>query len=246
MNLLLTNDDGLKAKGLQLLKNELKKNYNVFVVAPDEEKSGASQSITFKEPVKIIEHQVNEYSVTGTPADCVNIALNGLFKNKIDLVISGINNGSNIGKDTFYSGTVAAAREAYSQDIPAIAFSLVRNENISFAEDYSVIAKKITDWIIKNDIKGLINVNFPEIKPFPLPDIVFTKLGKDNYSYGILPAKEMKDNSYYWIDYRRHNTNDKETDVYAIHKDKISICPLNINSFDEKTYNEISKMDINL
>ena len=125
MNILLTNDDGFSAKGLNYLKDYFSKNnHKVFIVAPDREKSGTSHSITYKDSIRLIEQKDNLWVLKGSPADCVILALLGLVPEKIDIVISGINHGPNIGRDIIYSGTAAAARQAGFSDIPAMAMSI--------------------------------------------------------------------------------------------------------------------------
>jgi len=245
--ILLTNDDGINVKGLRELKKQLEKEFDVVVVAPDKENSGVSHSITFKQPIRIYKHSDNEYSISGTPADCVNIALNGLIDKKIDLVISGMNYGANVGKDVIYSGTIAASREAYLQGYPSIAVSLGRIGINDYISEYAEIAVNIIRKIIKNnilDICGLISLNCPEINPNPIPEIKFTKLGSNNYKYKLVKRLDPVGIPYYWIEYDRHNIIDTETDVYAYHNNKISITPLNSDFLNIEAYNILKNKEI--
>ena len=124
MNILLSNDDGFIAPGLNALYQRLNQEFEVMVVAPDQDRSGASNSLTLESPLRLTRRDHNFYSVNGTPTDCVHLALTGLYNNQPDLVISGINAGANMGDDVIYSGTVAAAMEGRNLGFPAIAGSL--------------------------------------------------------------------------------------------------------------------------
>ena len=239
MNILLTNDDGIHARGIQSLKKALLKKHTVFVVAPHIENSGVSQAITLKLPLRAFEISKNEYAITGTPTDCVCIALNGLIKEKIDLVVSGINNGANIGQDISYSGTVAAVREAHLAKYKTIAFSLENDgENIYF-DEYAEIASKIIDSCNKKNllsIENILNVNFPKIKPDNNTPFKITTLGKSSFSSRLIEREDPAGNKYYWLSYERFPGNDEDTDVYCYHNNIISITPLSVNFFNEKFY----------
>ena len=150
MNILLTNDDGYKSEGINFLRNyfEKKDNYNVYVVACEKERSGASHSITFTDSVKLIKKVDNLWIINGTPADCVIFGIQGLVSEKIDLVISGINHGPNIGRDIIYSGTVACARQGAFYGIPSIALSMNAWKGPYYLDCVKVFLDKYLDKLI--------------------------------------------------------------------------------------------------
>ena len=175
MNILITNDDGIRADGIIELAKEISKNHNVYVVAPDSQRSATGHAITIHNPIMVNEEFINDkikaFSISGTPADCVKIGIEGLFKDiSIDLVLSGKNNGPNLGTDVIYSGTVSAAIEGFIQNKPSVAFSL--NEFNMPKEEYAKASKYALK--IVNDLEdklnilddGILNVNIPmgEIK----------------------------------------------------------------------------------
>ena len=174
MNILLTNDDGFSSDGLSILREyfETKKEYNIFIVAPDTEKSGYSHSITFTELNRVIKHYDNIWIVRGTPADCVNLALLGMIDKKIDLVISGINHGPNMGRDTLYSGTVGAARQGAFCNVPSMALSLNTWSGDRTRDHFDNIVPffdKYFDLLLKYlNTDFVFNINFPNI---PYKDI---------------------------------------------------------------------------
>ena len=186
MNILITNDDGIRADGIIELSKELSKTHNVYVVAPDTQKSATGHAITIHNPIMLNDEYIDEnicaYSISGTPADCVKIGIEALFKDiNIDMVISGINNGPNLGTDVIYSGTVSAAIEGFIQNKPSIAFSL--NEFNVLKEKYKEVSKYAAK--IVNDIQDklnllddcILNVNIPnkEVKGTKI-----TRLGGEN------------------------------------------------------------------
>ena len=163
-HILLTNDDGIHAEGLRVLAAALEGFATVSIVAPSREQSGAAQSLTLRQP--IICHAVaeREWAVDGTPADCVIVALHKLLTEKVDLVISGINHGANLGENAYYSGTVGAAREAALHHMPAVAMSLCsKGEKVSF-ESAARVARAAAELILKEGLPDqvLLNVNVPE------------------------------------------------------------------------------------
>ena len=165
MNILLTNDDGYQAQGINFLKCYFeKKGHSVFIVAPDREKSGSSHSITLKDSIKLVKHKDNIWVLRGTPADCVMLALLGLVPKKIDIVVSGVNHGPNIGRDIIYSGTAAGARQGGFSGLPSIALSInVWNDDI-----YLEIVKNFLDKYFERLVnfskrKLFYNINFPNL-----------------------------------------------------------------------------------
>src|SRR3954466_4525078 len=179
MRILLSNDDGYFAPGLELLAESLSKVAQIIVVAPERDRSGASNSLTLDRPL-IVRHSHNGFRyVNGTPTDCVHLAVTGLLEDIPDIVISGINHGANMGDDTIYSGTVAAATEGFLLGIPSIAISLVAAGNDCFATG-ARIAADLTRRFIEKPLgqRALLNVNVPDVPYEKLRGIEITRLGK--------------------------------------------------------------------
>ena len=166
MKILLVNDDGIKAEGLKAIAKELSLKHEVFIVAPMTEQSGMSQALTMGVPLRVETvdmkmENVTAYAVEGTPADCTKLALEFLLKEKPDLIISGINNGANLGTDVLYSGTVGAALEGYNHKISSIAVSVSSKSNVSFSTIAKVMADRIS-FFYNTDKLFMYNINFPK------------------------------------------------------------------------------------
>ena len=164
MKILLSNDDGYYAVGIQELIKQLEKNHEIYVAAPSKNHSAGSSALTVRRDIKVNNVMKNHYAIDGTPADCVHIALTCLIKDKIDLVVSGINLGANLGDDVIYSGTVAAALEGRHLEMSPIAISLVSHDNISIT-NAAILSSKIIHEITNNQKiseKTLLNVNIPD------------------------------------------------------------------------------------
>lgn len=233
MNILVTNDDGINAKGLRSLVNELSKIADVYIIAPEGERSANSHHITISGRIRYelveVENAKKAYAVWGTPADCVHGGIRHFIKDKIDLIVSGINRGPNLSSDIIYSGTIAAAREGYLQGIPSMAVSLCDFE----AKDYELaavyarqIALKYLE--IKDNTHYFISVNIPnndDIKGILICDKVVNINYRDEF------VEEIEDGKNYInikgidriIDYDK---NDLRIDLSAIEANYISISPL--------------------
>jgi 5'-nucleotidase len=190
MNILLTNDDGIHSRGIKSLGDVLGESHNVFVVAPHEERSACSNAITVRRDLDVQTVSENRYSVTGYPADCVNIGLNGELLPEIDLVISGINHGPNLGEDVFFSGTVAGARTAMIFGVSGIALSL---DCLGDSDYFDDTARFISDYIrllrpLIGSAPFCFNINYPDIPAQEILGVKYTYLGKRNYrdSYRIV------------------------------------------------------------
>lgn len=230
LNILLSNDDGINAKGLNILKDILLKlKHNVFIVAPGSNQSAASHSLTLANPLRIKKIKKNIYSVSGTPTDCVLIATHGLIEEKIDIVFSGINHGPNMGEDVFYSGTVAAAMEGIMMGISSVALSMASFEELNFSiAEYTV--KIIIDLILKFKKKMFLNVNIPNIDIEYLKGVKFTKLGNRVYTDKLIEKTDPRGKKYYWIGGNKPKFKKKKgSDFEAIEKQYISITPLNMD-----------------
>ena len=236
MRILVTNDDGITAKGLWALAKELQGAGTVTVVAPDREQSGVGTSVTLHHPLRLREIKslvkgVNAFSVEGTPADSVILALNRVMSEGVDLVVSGINEGPNLSNDVFISGTVAAALQGYFYGIPAIAISLNAFGDLHFdvaARLARLLANGINDKALPQ--KLLLNVNLPNVPPEEIEGIEITKLGERRYADNIEPGHDGK-RQYYWIVRGKPVWNvSPKSDIGALKQKRISITPLLNNS----------------
>lgn len=237
MKFLLSNDDGYQAPGINELAHTLSTIGEVVIVAPEENKSASSSSLTLKNPLTITEYKENIYFINGTPTDCVHIALSGFLKFKPDMVISGINDGPNMGDDTIYSGTVAAAMEGYLLDIPSLAISMSQYD----PKHYSTAGQVVLDLIpkIKNLQQSiLLNINVPDIPYNKLQGTEITRLGKRHKAEPIIHHPNQNDKLMYWVGAAGEpNDGGPGTDFFAIKNEKVSISPIisdltNFNKLD--------------
>ena len=238
MHILLTNDDGIHADGLFALYQELKKIAEVTVVAPDSERSSIGHAITLAHPIwikKVKRHQVLlGYGVTGTPADCVKIALAEILKKKPDLVISGINLGPNDGCSVIYSGTVAGAREGAICGLPSMAISLgtFKNPDFSYA---AKIGSQLAKIIHKNSIPPgtFLNVNVPNLKPSHIKGIRVTRQGMIPIHGHFERREDPNDRTYYWMTGKLPGLEkDMSTDSYALGKKYVVVTPIHCDMTD--------------
>ena len=245
MNILLTNDDGYLAEGLKILKDVLQKKHKIFIFAPESQKSGASHSISLFSDIKVKKFGKNQFYVCGTPADCILIAENYLKdKYKIDLVISGINHGQNVGDDIYYSGTFGAAREAMFSGKKAIAVSIFTN---SSTYDYHFAASKISDFLdvgLTNYISKdeLLNINFPAVESKKIKGIIITHLGKRKYTNFVSRDVKFSKDMFFYIGAEDMKfVLDPESDVNATTDGYISITPISKASTSTSTSIELNK-----
>lgn len=235
MRILLTNDDGIDAPGIKELKSFLAQEFQVFLVAPKEEKSACGHAITVHYPLRIQERGEGEWSVDGTPADCVKLGIHRLINPPPQLVISGINKGANVGHDLFYSGTVSAAIEGAIMGYPSLAFSLVEGEewDFSFASHFAL---KYIKALVKEDLLHpplLLNINVPSGKEEEIKGISYVKMGKTEYTDIFHLRQDPRNNPYYWMGGQQITLgNEEKTDVSMIKKGYISITPLHLDLTD--------------
>lgn len=230
MRILISNDDGYLAPGLEALAAALASIADIVVVAPDSNRSGASNSLSLDRPLSVQQAANGFYFVNGTPTDCVHVALTGLLDYRPDMVVSGINNGQNMGDDTLYSGTVAAATEAYLFGIPAIAFSQVAHgwEHIDAA------AKVARDIVLRrfDELPSpyLLNVNIPNLPFEAMGALRATRLGRRHQSEPVIRAQDPRGRDIYWIGPPGACLDAGEgTDFHATAQGDISITPLQID-----------------
>ena len=233
MVILISNDDGIYARGLQVLYEELKPLGKIYVVAPDRERSAVSHALSLYRPLRVKEVKKNFFSVDGTPTDCVNIAINGLLPEKPDIVVSGINFGPNLGDDITYSGTVSAAMEGCLLGVPSIAFSLATLDPPPFFRPAGRIARKIVEIFMNMGIPSgtFLNVNFPNKRKCSYyKGVRFTRQGKRKYGEAIVEKIDPRGRKYYWIggkelDYEKI----PDSDIVAVEEGYVSITPIQLD-----------------
>lgn len=241
MKFLLSNDDGYFSPGLKALENAANAFGETMVVAPERDRSGASNSLTLDRPMYMRQAASGFHYVNGTPTDCIHLAVTGqLCPFKPDLILSGINHGANMGDDTLYSGTVAAAMEGFLLGIPAIATSLASRECRYFDTAARVVAELITR-IQAEPLRGavLLNVNVPDIPYEELQGIKITRLGRRHRDVGVMQLKNPRGESIYWIGPAGSASDAGDgTDFAAIAAHYVSITPLQVDltSFQQLHY----------
>jgi 5'-nucleotidase len=245
MRLLLTNDDGIHAPGLKALVRELKNDFELHVVAPESEMSAVGHGVSLASPLRVQaiqkEGALFGYSISGTPADCVKIAVQELLKQPPDLILSGINPGANVGVNVLYSGTVSAATEGAFLGIPSVALSLNarHNPDFTFAARFS---RKIIDYINKQGLQAgtALNVNIPALAPEQIRGIVITRQALGQFRERYERRVDPRGNAYYWLagePPREDSTPD--SDAQALKENKISITPI---SFDLTCREEFERL----
>ena len=239
MRILISNDDGYQAEGIIQLAKSLSEIAEVIVVAPSENKSAASSSLTIGKPLKPIQIDNNVYAIDATPSDCVHLALCGFIKESIDLVVTGINFGANLGDDVIYSGTVAGAIEGRFLGLPSIAMSLASWECRHF-DTAGNIAKLLVAQIDKSPLayNTIINVNVPDIPMTEINGIKSTRLGNRHKPEPSI--QDLNDPSLYWIgENGKEADNGEGTDFHAVSNNFVSVTPLQI---DLTKYPEIKQV----
>ncbi|MFO1427196.1 MAG: 5'/3'-nucleotidase SurE [Steroidobacteraceae bacterium] len=233
MKILVSNDDGYRARGLQALRGALAGLADITVVAPDRNKSGASNSLTLDVPLRVARFEPDGYFVTGTPTDCVHIAISGLFDFEHDMVVSGINDGENLGDDVLYSGTVAAAVEGRFLGLPAIAISLCRPAD--GRPDYDAaarVARTLVERLLADPIDPtmILNVNVPHLPWEQLRGFATTRLGHRHRSEPVVRAQDPRGRMVYWVGQAGpEQDNGPGTDFHAIANGYVSVTPLQID-----------------
>jgi 5'-nucleotidase len=244
MHLLISNDDGITARGIQVLSSRMSELGKVTIVAPDQNHSGASNSLTLESPVRIRKTGKRTYSTSGTPTDCVHIALTGLLEKDPDLVVSGINAGANLGDDVIYSGTVAAAMEGRFLGLPAIAVSLVFGEHqehyySTAAEAVAVVVERLRKDPLPADT--ILNINVPDR---PLQEIMgfeVTRLGHRHRAEPVVKTIDPRGRPMYWIGPAGPGQDaGPGTDFDAIQRGYISITPIHVDLTRYQALEQIS------
>ena len=231
MHILITNDDGYLAPGIRILAKYLATVAEITVVAPDRNKSGASNSLTLTRPLRTTMTDDGFYCVDGTPTDCVHLAISGLLERSPDMVVSGINEGANLGDDVLYSGTVAAAMEGRFLGLPAIAVSLVGNSYQHY-QSAAEITRRIIHNLIKNPMPDdtILNINVPDLELDEIDSMQATRLGFRHKSESIVTQFDPHGRPVYWVG-PPGSAQDAGpgTDFYTVEHDQVSLTPLHID-----------------
>lgn len=248
--ILLSNDDGINAPGLAALYEEMKLVGDVVVVAPDSEKSAVGHAITLSDPLRVWNFEKNGdlfgFAVNGTPADCVKIAYWALLEEKPDLVVSGINLGSNTGINAIYSGTVSAATEGTILEIPSFAISLTtfKKPDFSYAAKF---ARRLSDYILRNGLPSgtLLNVNVPPISEAEIEGVQVTRQGRSNYHERFDKRVDPQNRVYYWLTGKKVQI-EQESDVddNAILNKRVSITPMHYDLTNYDYLDELKSWEI--
>jgi 5'-nucleotidase len=231
VRILLSNDDGYFSPGITLLAEMLAPLAEITVVAPERDRSGSSNSLTLDRPLTVRRAHGRLYFVNGTPTDCVHLAVTGLLKELPDIVISGINHGANMGDDTIYSGTVAAATEGFLLGIPSIAISLVAEGGEHFRTAGRIAADLVTRFQRRPFEQAvLLNVNVPDVEHERLRGIEVTRLGKRHKAEPVVKAASPRGETVYWIGAAGSAQDAGEgTDFFAVAANRVSITPLQVD-----------------
>jgi 5'-nucleotidase len=258
LRILITNDDGIHSPGLAVAETIARSlTGDVWVVAPETEQSGASHSLTLALPLRLRQVETQKFAVTGTPTDCVMMGVAEILKDrKPDLVISGVNRGSNIADDVTYSGTIAGAMEGTSLGIRSIALS----QAYGFEEGYKIrwhcaeahgpaVIRKLVEIGWPEPQEVLMNVNFPDCEPENVAGIEVTEQGKRDMQTAVMERRvDLRRNPYYWIGFKRVRSNpNKGTDLRAIYEKRISVTPLHLNLTEFKVLERLKReIDVRL
>lgn len=247
--ILISNDDSINAKGIKVLVKIAEKFGRVVVVAPDKPQSAKSHSITLEAPLtftksNIFGENIESYYCSGTPADCIKLAYNNILDKKPDLILSGINHGSNFSVNLIYSGTVAVAIEGTMHNTPSIAFSVTSHDPDADFSSAEIYVEKIIRKVLESNLDELcLNVNIPDVKPEEIKGIRTCKQTKGAWFEEFVKIPHPDSNKdYYWLTgkYVNFEPESTDTDAWAINNNYVSIVPLKIDFTDYKTLEQIN------
>jgi 5'-nucleotidase len=245
--ILVTNDDGIHSKGIFILAKALQEIGDVFVVAPDSEKSAIAHSLTLHRPLRVEKIKKNFYAVDGTPADCVHLGVNTILPKRPRLIVSGINKGGNLGDDIIYSGTVSAAFEGTLLGISSFAISLVSRNHFKF-DVAARFALRVARYILKRGLpkNTFLNINVPNLDEKEIKAYKITQQGRLVHNGdGVIEKMDPRGRKYYWIGGGQLVFDKgRNTDVEAVSKDYISITPLNLDLTNYSSIRELKKWKI--
>ncbi len=233
MKILISNDDGYRSEGIARLRAALAEVADVTVVAPDRNRSGASNSLTLDVPLRVTQSEPGVHFVTGTPTDCVHLAVSGLFDFDFDMAVSGVNDGPNLGDDVLYSGTVAAAIEGRFLGLPTLAVSLCTEPGgARHFQTGAIVAQRIVTQLLGRplDPRLILNINVPDLPLAQLRGIRATRLGFRHRSEPAVPVRNPKGEYMYWVGPSGAGADAGEgTDFHAVAEGWISVTPLSID-----------------
>ncbi|MFW6381578.1 MAG: 5'/3'-nucleotidase SurE [Bacillota bacterium] len=250
MNILITNDDGIFAEGIQTLASTLADSgHNLVVVAPDRERSASGHAITITSPLRIkrmdVVQGVDCYQINGTPADCVKLGIDELVEIQPDLILSGINHGPNLGLDVLYSGTVSAAIEGWMMGMDSIAVSLALEGEGNFLSAADFIDQFLGRGILNQfSDRVLLNINVPDLKPKKMTGTAITDTSYMQYDDFYQKRRDPMGNDYYWLDGDIVDNFEEGSDIWAIHNNQISISPLKIDLINDSHKQLLQKIII--
>ena len=246
--ILVTNDDGIYAPGLEQLARALDPLGEVWVYAPDRQQSGVGHSVSLHRPLRVNEVRERWHMVDGTPTDCVMLAVRDLLHRRPDIVVSGINNGANLGDDVTYSGTVAGAYEGMLLDLPAIAVSDVSYDPAHY-ETAGRVAHQLAEHVLKHGMPHdtMLNVNVPDVPFAELQGVAYTRMGRRDYQDEIIRRTDPRGGEYYWIGGAEpdHRT-EVGTDFEAVERKLVSITPLHRDVTHYKVLDEMASQAFTL
>lgn len=231
MRILISNDDGYRSSGIEALAAALQPHGDIVIVAPERNRSGASNSLTLDTPLRVFEASPNVFFVNGTPTDCVHLAVTGLLDPEPDMVVSGVNDGANLGDDVLYSGTVAAAMEGRCLGLPAIAVSLVGQRPRHFAAAARV-AHLLVERMALEPLppETILNVNVPDIEFEQLQGFRATRLGNRHRAEAMVPAEDPKGRPIFWVGPAGPEQDaGPGTDFHAVGNGYVSVTPLQVD-----------------
>lgn len=237
MRILISNDDGYLARGLRVLADRLGEIAEVTVVAPDRNRSGASNSLTLDAPLRVEQVSERVFYVNGTPSDCVHVAITGLLEQEPDMVISGINHGANLGDDVLYSGTVAAAMEGRFLGLPALAVSLIAEEGQHF-DTAAAVARRLVERMISDPLppETILNVNVPDRPLAQVQGSEVTRLGFRHKSEPVVRARDPKNRPIYWVGPAGSGQDaGPGTDFHAVAHGRVSVTPITVDLTDHRS-----------
>lgn len=243
-HILLSNDDGINAQGINTLADALRPFAKVTIIAPDRNRSAASSSLTLMNPLRPQNMGEDRYALNGTPADCVHLALNGFIDEKVDLVVSGINHGANLGDDVLYSGTVAAALEGRYLGLPAIAVSLVTEHGgeEKYFETAATLIRQIVEQLDENPLRPqeILNINVPNVPLEEVKGVKICRLGRREAEASIIHQTDPRGEEIYWIGPAGSAVNEGEgTDFHAVSEGFVSITPIQVDMTAYKSFSPL-------
>jgi 5'-nucleotidase len=252
MRILISNDDGVMAPGIRALANELALIADIDVIAPDRNRSGASNSLTLLQPLRVKRLENGYCSIEGTPTDCVHLGLTGYFDTLADIVVTGINQGANLGDDVLYSGTVAAAMEGRFLGLPAIAISLVGSDSKHY-DTAAMIARMLVLKLQTHSLPAqtILNVNVPDLPLHEIKGFEVTRLGSRHKAEPVIRENDPRGRPIYWIGPPGPEADaGPGTDFYAVSRSCVSVTPMQLDMTHYKIFDQVAtwmdelKMDV--